>query len=77
MDRFKIGDVAYHRAGSKLLGTVCEIKGDKVIIRRVETLLEVGMHPEELKTQTEIEQENSVMLAQVNQSNRDRWGLDE
>lgn len=71
MDKFKIGDVVYHRAGKKLLGTVCRIKEDAVIIRRVETLLEVEMHPQELKTEEEVEQENRAYYAQVERMNRD------
>jgi hypothetical protein len=62
MDRFKIGDVAYHRAGDKLLGTISGIKEDKVIVRRTETLHEVEMYPAELKTEEEVKYENSVAL---------------
>lgn len=71
MDKFKIGDVVYHRAGKKLLGTICGISDEKLIIRRAETLLEVQMYPQELKTEEEIEQENREYYAQVERMNRE------
>lgn len=82
MDKFKIGDVVYHKAGNTLLGTICGFQEDKVTVRKVETLLEVQMYPQELKTQEEVEQERKAMAEQVNQINRanakkisDRYGL--
>lgn len=74
MNKFKIGDVAYHKAGNKLLGTVFAVKDNQVSIRRVDTLVEVDMFSEELKTQDEIKQEHSEDMAILNSKNRN-WGL--
>jgi hypothetical protein len=70
MDRFKIGDVAYHRAGNKLLGTICGIKEDRVVVRRIEILNEIEMYPAELKTEVEVRNEYSTVLAEAYEANK-------
>ena len=82
MDRFKIGDVAYHRAGNKQLGTICGIGDDKVKVRLIEALSEIEMYPAELKTESDIESENRAEIAEINAINArnhqdvlDRYGL--
>jgi len=74
MDTFKIGDVVYHRAGGKLLGTICGQKDKKMLIRRVDTLVEVEMFPEELKSQAEVKAEHEADMAILNSKNKN-WEI--
>ena len=75
MNKFKTGDVVYHKAGGKLLGTMCGEKDNKVIVRRVDTLMEVEIFPEELKSQAEVDQEHSEMMATLNSRNQNNWSI--